>query len=54
LADGLIGFRAGPVINEQEHAGEALDEEEKQRNAAPVIPERLAVDGDCFVAREGG
>ena len=54
LADRLVGLRAGPVIDQQQHAGKALHQEEKERDAAPVIPERLGVDRDGLVAREGG
>ena len=54
LADRFEGFGAGPVIDQQQHAGEALDHEEEQRDAAPVVPEGLRVDRDRLFAREGG
>jgi hypothetical protein len=54
LADRLVGLSAGAVVNEQQDAGETLHEEEEQRDAAPVVPEGLGVDGDGLVARKGG
>ena len=53
LADRLVCFGAGPVVDQQQDAGEALDEEEEERDAAPVVPEGLGVDGHSLVAREG-
>ena len=54
LADRLVGLGAGAVVDQQQHAGEALHEKEEQRDAAPVVPEGLGVDGDGLVARKGG
>ena len=54
LADGLKGFGSGAVVDQEQHAGEALDDKEEERDAAPVVPEGLGVDGDGLVAREGG
>ena len=54
LADRFVGFRARPVVNQQQHAGKALDKEKEQRDAAPVVPEGLGVDRDGLVARESG
>ena len=54
LADRLVGLGAGPVVDQQQHAGEALHEEEEERDAAPVVPERLRVDRDGLLARKGG
>ena len=41
------------VVDQQQNAGKALDKEKKQRDAAPVVPERLGVDRDGLVASEG-
>jgi hypothetical protein len=54
LADGLIGIGAGPIVDQQQDAGEALDDKQEQRNAAPVVPEGLGVRGNCLVSRKGG
>ncbi len=53
LANRFVGFRTGAVIDQQQYAGKALDKEEEQRDAAPVIPERLGVNGNRLVVREG-
>ena len=53
LADALEGLGAGAVVDQQQDAGEDLDEEEEERDAAPVVPEGLGVDGDALVAGEG-
>ena len=54
LADRFVRFSARPVVHQQQHAGEALDKEKEQRDAAPVVPEGLGVNRDGLVAREGG
>src|SRR6266702_2637626 len=54
LADRLVRLRSRPVVNQQQHACEALHEEEEQRDAAPVVPGRLRVNGDSLVTRKRG
>jgi hypothetical protein len=54
LADRLVGFRSGAVVDQQQHAGKALDEEKEQRDAAPVVPEGLGMNRDGLVARKSG
>ena len=52
LADRLVGLGTGPEIDQQQDPGQALDNEEEERNAAPVIPERVAVLRDHFLGGE--
>ena len=45
---------AGPVVDQQQNAGEALHHKEEERNSAPVVPEGLRMSGNCLVTRERG
>src|SRR6185295_13533524 len=46
------GFGARPVVQQQKNAGADLHAEKKQGHAAEVIPDRVAMNRDFFLARE--
>src|SRR5215510_7161307 len=51
--DGLIRFlSARAVVEQQQHARRHLDEEEKQRHAADVVPDRMPMDWYLFLLRQ--
>ena len=43
LADRFVRVRAGAVIDQQQHAGEGLDQKAHQGQPAPIIPRRVPV-----------
>src|ERR1700733_4597312 len=54
LPNRLIRLHAWPVVHQQQHSREALRHKEEERNAAPVVPEGLRVNGNLFLRAKAG